>query len=101
MNKAFTKEKELILDYNYKIVPDSDNGVILVFTDIRTKKDSKTNELVPFDFKQEYHYPRIAQALRKYSDLTLNEHRDFDSLIQKLNDVYLTIDNIDETFKQF
>jgi len=101
MNKAFTKTKELVLDERYKIIPDADNGVILVFSEIRAKKDSKSENLIPFDFKQEYHFPRIAQALRKYADLTLNEIHDFDSLIQRLNDVYLIIDSIDQTFKQF
>lgn len=110
MNKAFTNTKELVLDEKFKIIPDSDNGVILVFTEIRARekeikglkgKKVKTGDIEYFKFEEKYCYPRIAQALRKYSDLTLNENNNFDSLIQKLNDLYLTIDSIDETFKQF
>jgi hypothetical protein len=38
MNKAFTKSKELILDEHYKIISDSDNGVVLVFKQLELIK---------------------------------------------------------------
>lgn len=95
-NKAFTKDEELKLDDNFKIVPDSDYGVVLVFL---TEKENKKKELVPFE--QKYHYPRIAQALRKYVDLSLNESTTLKLLFAKTDAVYKTIENIDKTFKQF
>ena|SRR6478609_2357158 len=96
MNKAFTKEKELILDDNYKIVPDSDYGVILVFL---TEKKNKKDELVPFE--QKYYFTRIAQALNKYVDLSLNTSNTMLELIQHSKRIYDIVDNIDKTFKQF
>lgn len=95
-NKAFTNNQELILDDNFKIVPDSDYGVVLVFL---TEKENKKKELVPFE--QKYHYPRIAQALRKYCDLCLNNQERFGLLISKLDELHLKIDKIDNEFKQF
>ena len=97
MNKAFTKTKELILDDNNKIVPDSDNGVVLIHIGepkINKKGETVTNRI-------EYHYPRIAQALRKYADITLNNSFTFDALIENLNNVYTSIEKIDKEFKQF
>jgi hypothetical protein len=94
MNKAFTKSKELILDENFKIVPDSDNGVILVTIKERiNKKDEKVIDRI------EYCYPRIAQALRKYAELSTN-HK-FDTLALANEAVYVVIDSLDKTFKQF
>lgn len=96
MNKAFTKQKELKLDENFKIVPDSDYGVILIFL---TEKENKKKEIVPFEEK--FYYPRIAQALRKYTDLSLNKSESIPALIKNLNRVYFLIESIDNEFKQF
>jgi len=96
MNKAFTEKKELVLDDKYKIIPDSDYGVILVFL---TEKKNKKDELVPFE--QKYYFTRIAQALRKYADLSLNNQERFGLLISKLDELHTKIDEIDKTFKQF
>jgi len=97
MNKAFTKTKELVLDENHKIIPDPDNGVILVC--IGDPKINKKGELV--ENKTEYCYPRIAQALRKYADLILNDSVTVSALVKSLNRVYYIIDELDKTFKQF
>jgi hypothetical protein len=108
MNKAFTKSKELILDENFKIVPDSDNGVILIFTEERKRekeiksidgKKVKSGTVEIFVFEDKYCYPRIAQALRKYAELSTN-HK-FDTLALANEAVYVVIDSLDKTFKQF
>jgi hypothetical protein len=94
MNKAFTKSKELILDENFKIVPDSDNGVILVT--IKERINKKDEEVID---RVEYYYPRISQALRKYAELSTN-HK-FDTLALANEAIYVIIDSLDKTFKQF
>ena len=96
MNKAFTKTKELILDEKYKIIPDSDYGVILIHL---TEKENKKGEIVPYE--QKYYFTRIAQALRKYADLSMNKQNEYVLLINKMDELHSKIDFIDETFKQF
>lgn len=96
MNNAFTKSKELVLDENYKIIPDGDNGVILIFL---TEKKNKKDELVPFEEK--YYFTRIAQALKKYCDLSLNNDLGLGLIIEKSDKIYQLIENIDKEFKQF
>jgi len=100
MNKAFTKSKVLVLDANYLIKPDNANGVILLFTEerLRTKED-KTLE--NWTFKEEFNYPRIAQALRAYVDRELIDDDNIEDLIEKAERLYALIDKLDKTFKQF
>jgi len=96
MNKVFAKSKELVLDEKYKIIPDSDNGVVLVFL---TEKENKKKEIVPFEEK--YHYPRIAQALEKYINLSLSVDNTILEILVNSKRVLQIIRSIDETFKQF
>jgi len=96
MNKAFTKTKELVLDDNYKIIPDSDNGVILVFL---TEKENKKGEVLPFEEK--YYFTRIAQSLEKYINLSLNVDNTILEVLVNSKRIFEIVKDIDETFKQF
>lgn len=105
MNNAFKQNKILVLSENYLIKPDNNNGVILVFSEQRTRV--KRDEVLevdieePFTFKEEWQYPRIAQALRKYADLEIMVEDNIELMIEKAEAVYKLIDRIDATFKQF
>ena len=101
MNKAFTKSKELVLDEKYKITPDSDSGVILVFTEARIKTDKKTGLKEPFIFVENHYFTRIAQALTRYASLTINSSDSLLDVVNISNAVYLVIDKLDKEFKQF
>jgi hypothetical protein len=96
MNKAFTKSKEIVLDENYKIIPNTDNGVILVFKTIRVNKKDET---VPNE--ELFYYPRIAQALRHYADKTINKSESLAHCIYKSELVCNLINRLDKEFKQF
>jgi hypothetical protein len=96
MNKAFKKSKELVLDENYKIISDSDNGVVLVF---QTTRVNKKDETVPHE--ELMYYPRIAQALRHYSNMVINNSESLDDCIYKSESVYNLIKRLDKEFKQF
>jgi len=96
MNKAFTKTKELVLDVNYKIIPDSDNGVILVFL---TEKENKKGEVLPFEEK--YYFTRIAQALEKYINLSLSVDNTILEVLVNSKRIFEIVKSIDVTFKQF
>jgi len=95
MNKAFTHSKELVLDEKYKIIPDSDYGVVLIFL---TEKENKKKEIVPFE--QKYYFTRIAQALTKYVNLSLNTDDTILEVLLNSKRIYAIIENIDKTFKQ-
>lgn len=97
MNNTFAKAKILVLDENHLIKPDNNNGVILVKTTERFDDD----KLETVTTKQEFCYPRIAQALRKYVDLEMIVDDNIEALTTKLDGVYALIDSIDRTFKQF
>lgn len=105
MNNAFKQNKILVLSENYLIKPDNNNGVVLVFT--TQEKITKYDEVLEFEYeetktvKEEFHFPRIAQALRKYADLEIMVEDNIDLMIEKAEAVYRLIDRIDQTFKQF
>ena len=105
MNNSFKQNKILVLSENYLIKPDNNIGVILVFTEQRTrvKRDEvlEVDVVEPFTFKEEWQYPRIAQALRKYADLEIMVEDNTELMIEKAEAVYKLIDRIDQTFKQF
>jgi len=96
MNRSFTKSKEIVLDENYKIIPDTDNGVILV---LKTTRVNKKNEIVPNE--ELFYYPRIAQALKHYADKRINKSESIAHCIYKSESVYNLINKLDREFKQF
>ena len=101
MNKAFTKTKIIELSSNWNLTPDSDNGVVLTFTQNRKKEDKKTGELIDFLFEEKFYYPRIAQALRHYAHTTINNTDSLMDIINKAEMVYVLIQKLDKEFKQF
>lgn len=110
MNKAFTKEKIIVLDDNYKIVPcTSSNGVELIHTTIekrfvQTGRGSKrvtTDVLKDFVKTETFYYTRVAQALSHYSEAVVNQCTDFKEIISKTDEVIAVLKKIDNEFKQF
>jgi hypothetical protein len=47
------------------------------------------------------YYPRIAQALRHYSNMVINNSESLDDCIYKSESVYNLIKRLDKEFKQF
>jgi hypothetical protein len=77
MNNAFTKKKKIELDLNWSITPDGYNGVVLTFAEEgkkekviieKGKKKVHTGVFEPFLFKDNFYFPRIAQALSHYAN---------------------------------
>lgn len=109
MNKTFTKSRVIKLDDKYNLTPDSDNGVILTFSEIRqreeTKKENgkviKTGNAEDYLFEDKTYHTRISQALTKYVDLTQNSSKSLEDLFNKVDAVYEVISKIDKTFQQF
>lgn len=110
MNKSFTKQKVIVLDENYKIVPcTQSNGVELIHTTTQKRfvqkgkgKDRITTDVIEDFVKTEtFHYTRVAQALSHYSEAVVNERTELKEIISKTDEVIAILKKIDTEFKQF
>lgn len=96
MNRTFTKEKKIILDENWHLTPDRDNGIVLTFHEIR-EKTSKEDYL----FEDKYYYPRVVQALKEYVEATQNDNDTLQKILEKQEYISKLLEKIDKEFKQF
>ena len=101
MNKTFKQKAQLDLDANWHLTPDGDDGIILTFHEIRRKKNKKTEKEEDFLFEDTYFYPRIAQALSKYSKMVQNTTESIDKILENSEKVLEVINVIDREFKQY
>jgi hypothetical protein len=109
MNNAFSKNSKIELDDNHYLEPDSDNGVILVFSEIRERekttkeggKTIKTGIVEEYLFEDRSYHTRIAQALKFFIDKTQNESKTLEELMFKVNYNSNLLERLDKTFKQF
>ena len=101
MNKTFLKTKEIRLDDKYVLTPDSDNGVILTFSEMRRRKNKTTEKEEDYLFEDKTYHTRISQALTKYVDLTQNSSKTLEELFIKVDEIYAVIKRIDLEFQQF
>lgn len=109
MNVAFTKRKKIILDDSWYLVPDSDNGIVLVFHEYRDRekivkengKQEKTGEVEKYLFEEKFYFTRIVQALREYVEETQNSSKSLEELFKRQEKIELILETIDKEFKQF
>ena len=108
-NKTFTNSKKIELDNSWYIEPDGDSGIILTFHEPRkrektTKVDGKTvktGEVEDYIFTDVTYHTRIAQALRRYVDISQNNIKSLEELLEKTEKINEVINRIDKEFKQF
>lgn len=109
MNKAFSEQTKIVLDDKYYIEPDGDNGIVLVFSEMRKRdktvkengKTIKTGEQEDYLYESRTYHTRIAQSLRYYVEKTLNSSRTLYEIIQKEDKLLKIIEDLDQNFKQF
>jgi len=101
MNKAFTKSKTIELNPNWHLSPDSDNGVVLTYSQIRERKNKKTEEIEEFLYTEPYYYPRVVSALKHFVDKTQNESKTLEELLEKVDYNTKLLERLDREFKQF
>ena len=101
MNKAFIKTKKIELDSNWYLTPDGFNGVTLTFHEKRQKVKKETDKEVYFEYTEDYHYPRISQALTKYVTVTQNNSETLQEILDKTDFLIKLIDKLNKGFKQF
>lgn len=109
MNKAFTKSKKIILDANWYLTPDADNGVILIFHEERQREkiekgsgpQVKTGEVEPYLFEEKFYFTRIVQALKEWVEETQNKSKTLKELLEKQEKIESILTKMDKEFKQF
>jgi hypothetical protein len=109
MNKAFTQQTKIVLDDKYYIEPDGDNGIVLVFSEMRKRdktvkengKTIKTGEQEDYLYESRTYHTRIAQSLMYYVEKTLNSSKTLEDIIQKEDKLLKIIEDLDQNFKQF
>jgi hypothetical protein len=109
MNKAFTKRRKIILDDNWYLNPDKDNGVILVFHEIRQREkiekgsgpQVKTGEIEDYEYEEKYYFTRIVQALKEYVEETQNKCKTLKEILEKQEKIESILNALDKEFRQF
>lgn len=107
MNKTFTKNSEIVLDEFYSLSSDGDSGIVLTFQEKRTRKktdkDTKkeTGEIEEYLFTEPRYFTRIAQALKRYVELSQNNCKTIGELLEKTSKIDILLEKLDKEFKQF
>ena len=109
MNKAFTKSKKIVLDPNWHLTPDSDNGIVLTFHEMRERdklekvdgKQIKTGEKETYLFEEKWYFTRIVQALKEYAEETQNNSGSLEKILKKQKHIEKLLTQMDREFKQF
>lgn len=109
MNKAFTKSKKIVLDPNWHLTPDGDNGVVLTFHEIRERdklekvdgKQVKTGEKEDYLFEEKFYFTRIVQALKEYTEETQNNSESIKEILKKQEYIEKLLTKMDKEFEQF
>lgn len=101
MNKVFKNTEKIELDFNWSLIPDGFNGIVLIFSEARERKNKKTGELEDYIYEQPYYHPRIVGALKEYVKLTQNSSKTIDEILEKTDKIYTLLERMDKEFKQF
>ena len=88
MNTAFKQINRIDLEHNVWLEADAFNGVVLIFRTETTKKNKNTGEVEPFNADDKYYFPRITQALSKYSEVALNSSATINELLAKSIEIF-------------
>lgn len=86
----------IIINKNFKIKKDSHSWV-LIFNEIRQRKNKTTGEQEDFVFEDKWYYPDIKQCLTKISNETLKECETTEDLILKMDELISVINSLKNT----
>jgi hypothetical protein len=81
------------IDDNYTINCDG-NGCSLLFEEQRDRLNKKTGEQESYTFKSQWHYLSVPQCLRKYTELSIETSKDLKDVLNKLEEINTTINQI-------
>jgi len=99
MNRVFEKQKFIGLDEKWDLTPDADHGVVLTFKEARIRIKENTGEKEEFLFVDKYYFPRVAQALSKYCEMSLNHNESIDDIVSNSERIFNLINTIKDEFR--
>ena len=106
-NKTFTKNSVINLDEFYTLTSDGDSGIVLTFQEKRTRKridketKKETGETEEYLFNEPRYFTRIVQALKRYVELSQNNCKTIEELLEKTNKMDVLLEKLDKEFRQF
>lgn len=100
MNNIFKKDKDVLLDENYSLNTDGDNGITLIFQEER-KKENKSGGTEKFIFKDTWYFPMVGQALSKYVELTSKKGNTIDEINANIKKVLKVVEEFRLKYKNW
>lgn len=113
MNTIFKKELVIQLNNSYTLTPDSDNGIVLTFSEERVRekvekvggKKIKTGETEPFTFEDKWYAPTVQQILTRFVEISqregLKNSNSVEELVTKTDEIYAVIKEFKDKYKNF
>ena len=87
MNKTFKNNKKIELSEGWHLEPDGFNGIVLIFSEKRERKNKKTGELEDYIYEDRWHHPRISQSLKEYVRVTQNSSKTIEEILEKTDKI--------------
>lgn len=97
MNNIFIKAKKnkIVIDKNFYMKPDGFSGVVLVHSQ-QKKRKKKTGGEEFYKYETKFYYPRVAQALQKYVDVSGSSDMRIDKILENSKRVLTIISEFDK-----
>lgn len=76
------------IDENYRIEADATDGVVLIFSEPRQKKNKETEEFSDYIYEDKYYYPTVYTALKKYCHLYQEKAVDVEDLLTRTDELF-------------
>ena len=81
------------INENYRVEVESNGGVVLIFSETRTRKDGK-DKGKEYLFEDKWYYNNIQSALKSYLLKTLEDSRDVKNCIELIKQSMLKIESL-------
>lgn len=81
----------MIINEKYKIVNNTTDGCVLIFSEIRQRKNKTTEEIEDYTFIDRWYYPTVYDCLKKYCHIYQGESKDVEDLLKRTEELFTLI----------